>query len=438
MRQRIDQQTFVEEASVKRSAIWCFLLCVCIGMFFLSSGTNAWAADDKASAGDGITALVGAKIYPAPDAPAIENGIVLVQNGKITAVGINDKVHFPRGAKAIDCAGKTIVAGFWNSHVHFTEPKWNNAASLPAGQLTSQIQEMLTRYGFTSVVDTGSVPANTVALRKRVESGEALGPRILTAGSPLYPHNGIPYYVLETLPPEIIKLLNQPSTPEEAVREVDDDIAQGADIIKLFVVSWVKRNGKPTPFPMKPEIVKAATDEAHRKGKLVFAHPSTIEGVELVLQGRVDVLAHTIEDPGNWTDPVVARLKAANVSLIPTLTLFSGDDDADGIRHEVKSFADAGGRILFGTDIGFITDYQALTREFEFMSRAGLTFPQILASLTTNPAERFGFTKSTGRVAKGMDADLVVLDGDPAKDIMAFSRVRMTMKAGRVVYHSGK
>jgi imidazolonepropionase-like amidohydrolase len=424
------------EASLKMSAIHRCFICLYIAIFSLSSAAYASATEDTTPADSGVTALFGAKIYPSPDVPAIENGIVLVQNGKITAVGTKDKVQVPRGAKTIDCAGKTIVAGFWNSHVHFTEPKWNNAASLPAGQLKSQVQEMLTRYGFTSVVDTGSVPANTVALRKRIESREALGPRILTAGSPLYPHNGIPYYVLETLPAEIIKLLNQPSTPEEAVREVDDDIAQGADIIKLFVVSWVKRNGKPTPFPMKPEIVKAATDEAHRKGKLVFAHPSTIEGVELVLQGHVDVLAHTIEDPANWTDAVIARLKAANVSLIPTLTLFSGDDDADGIRHEVKSFSDAGGRILFGTDIGFITDYPELTREFEFMSRAGLTFPQILASLTTNPAERFGFAKSTGRVAKDMDADLVVLDGDPAKDVMAFSRVRMTMRKGTLIFQT--
>lgn len=381
-----------------------------------------------------LTALVGAKIYPSPNAPAIENAIVIVRNGKISAVGSRKEMRVPAGAKAIDCTGKTIIAGLWNSHVHFTELKWMNAGGLPAAQLTSQLQEMLTGYGFTSVVDTGSISANTVALRKRIESGEVAGPRILTAGSPIYPHNGIPYYVLETLPPEIIKQLNQPSTAEEAVRAVDEDVAQGTDVIKLFVVSWVKRDGKPTPFPMNPEIVKAATDEAHRKGKLVFAHPSTIQGVELVLQGHVDVLAHTIEDPANWTDAVVARLKAANVSLIPTLTLFSGDDDAEGIRHEVKTFAHAGGRILFGTDIGFITNYPVLTHEFEFLSRAGLTFPQILASLTTNPAERLGFGKTSGRIAKDMDADLVVLDGDPAKDVMAFSRVQMTLRRGKVIY----
>jgi hypothetical protein len=71
-------------------------------------------------------------------------------------------------------------------------------------------------------------------------------------------------------------------------------------------------------------IVQAATAEAHRNGKLVFAHPSIVEGGEIVIRGHVDVLAHTVEDPEHWDNSLVARLKAANVSLIPTLTLFSG------------------------------------------------------------------------------------------------------------------
>jgi imidazolonepropionase-like amidohydrolase len=68
------------------------------------------------------------------------------------------------------------------------------------------------------------------------------------------------------------------------------------------------------------------------------------------------------------------------------------------------------------------------------MARAGLSYRQILAALTTNPARRFGFSRRSGRVAKGMEADLVVLDGDPAKDLTALSRVRYTIRGGRVIY----
>lgn len=402
---------------------------------------QAAAAQQNSKSSNQQIIVQGARIYPSPEAPPIKDGTVVIENGKIAAIGSSNGVHFKvrNHSTTIHCEGKTIVAGLWNSHVHFTEPKWQNASTLPAGQLSIQLQEMLTRYGFTSVVDTASVTSNTVALRARIEKGEIPGPRILTAGLPLYPENGIPYYVLESIPPEVVKLLKQPATPQEAVQAVDDDIAHGADIIKLFVVSWVSRNGRHVPLPMRLDIVEAAVNEAHSKGKLVFAHPSTIEGVELVLKGHVDVLAHTIEGPADWTPSVVARLKAANVSLIPTLALFNSPTEInEGILREVKTYADAGGTILFGTDAGYLTNYADLTREFDLLKRAGLTFPQILASLTTAPAERMGFAKSTGRLAKGMDADLVVLNGDPAQDIMALSRVITTIRKGKIIYQSGR
>ncbi len=423
----------------RRSAVK-LITCAAITSVLLWLPQSAAAKQKSKNASQEII-LKGARIYPAPGAPPIENGTVVIENGKIAGIGSSDAVRFRvRGdAKVIDCLGKTVVAGFWNNHVHFTEPKWQNASYLPAGQLSSQLQDMLTQYGFTSVVDTASITSNTVALRARIERGEIPGPRILTAGLPLYPENGIPYYVLESIPPDVVKLMKQPATPEEAVQAVDDDIAQGADIIKLFVVSWVSRNGRHVPLPMRLDIVQAAVNEAHRKGKLVFAHPSTIEGVKLVLKGHVDVLAHTIEGPADWTRDVVSRLKAANVSLIPTLALFNSPTEInEGILHEVKSYADAGGTILFGTDIGYLTNYTDLTREFALLKRAGLTFPQILASLTTAPAERLGFAKGTGRLGKGMDADLAILDGDPAQDIMVLSRVNMTIRKGRIIYESGQ
>ena len=162
--------------------------------------------------------------------------------------------------------------------------------------------------------------------------------------------------------------------------------------------------------------------------------------MEIVLQGNVDVLAHTTEDPVGWSAETVGRLKSANVSLIPTLTLFSGENGPDandhGILQEVKSYSDADGEILFGTDVGYVTDYPLLTREYGLLGRAGLTFPQVLAALTTTPAKRLGFAATTGRVANGQDADLAVLDRDPANDLMAFSRVKMTLRRGHIIYRA--
>jgi imidazolonepropionase-like amidohydrolase len=186
-----------------------------------------------------------------------------------------------------------------------------------------------TRWPFAHESNRPQVPydaANKVA-----------GPRILTAGSPLFPKDGIPHYVLDTLPPDLVKTLDQPATPEEAVRAVDEHVANGADIIKLFAVSPIHREGKVIFLPMSLDILQAATAEAHRKGKLVFAHPSTVEGAELVIRSHVDVLAHTVEDPERWDSSLVARLKAANVSLIPTLTLFSGENGPDAAHQGISA-----------------------------------------------------------------------------------------------------
>jgi imidazolonepropionase-like amidohydrolase len=103
------------------------------------------------------------------------------------------------------------------------------------------------------------------------------------------------------------------------------------------------------------------------------------------------------------------------------------------VLPQLRAFSAAGGQILFGTDVGYIEQFDT-SEEFAWMSRAGLTFQQILASLTTNPARRFGTADRRGRIAAGMDADLVVLSADPAQDAAAFSKVRYTIVGGKLVY----
>jgi imidazolonepropionase-like amidohydrolase len=164
--------------------IRCFVILFLIAI--LSGSSVSLQAQEPADPSKEF-ALVGARIYPAPNAEPIMNGVVVVRNGKIASVGESAALRVPKGMRTIDCTGEILVAGLWNTHVHFMEPKWNHAADLPAQQLTSQLQDMLTGYGFTSVVDIGSVLENTVALRRRIMDGEVAGPRILTAGLIIFP-----------------------------------------------------------------------------------------------------------------------------------------------------------------------------------------------------------------------------------------------------------
>jgi imidazolonepropionase-like amidohydrolase len=144
-------------------------------------------------------ALVGAKIYLSPSEPPIESGTILVHSGHILSVGPIAEIKVPRGATVIDCKGLVVTAGFWNSHVHILLPGLLHAENLSSEQITSQLQQMLTRWGFTTVFDIASVLQNTNLIRHRIESGEVKGPRILTVGEPFWMKGGTPIYVKDFL-----------------------------------------------------------------------------------------------------------------------------------------------------------------------------------------------------------------------------------------------
>ncbi|MBI1752551.1 MAG: hypothetical protein HY014_02815 [Acidobacteria bacterium] len=106
-----------------------------------------------------VLAFIHAKVYPTPDAAPLPDATVLVEGGRIRAVGRG--IAIPTGAKVLDCQGRPLMAGFWNCHAHLTQPKWDDAATAPAARMAAQFQEMFTRFGFTSVVDLGSNPGST-------------------------------------------------------------------------------------------------------------------------------------------------------------------------------------------------------------------------------------------------------------------------------------
>lgn len=366
-------------------------------------------------------------MFPSPDDVPLANVTILIHDGKIAAVG--PSVTVPAGATKLACADCFVFAGFWNSHVHFTEPKWATAATDSAPVLTRELQEMLTHSGFTTVIDLASDMRSTSALRRRIEAGDVLGPRIFTAGAALYPPNGIPYY-LSDLPPQIRALLPQPSSAAEATAIVEKNIAAGADVLKLFTGSYVSP-GHVKPMPV--DVARAAVAVAHAKHQIAFAHPSNLEGVRVALESGVDVLAHAPDTVEGIDDALLTELVAHQMSLIPTLQLFADESSILSIRSIVAKFHHLGGSLMFGTDTGFLTDYD-LTEEYRELALANLSFKDVLAMLTTTPVARLGL-KDEGRIAPGSPADLTVLSADPSSEnLSAFTQVRYTIRGGRVIF----
>ncbi len=378
-------------------------------------------------------ALVGGTIYVSPTEEPIKNGVVLIQRGKISAVGSRALLQVPSSFRSLNCSGRTITAGFWNSHVHFFERKWEDAAAIPGPELSLQLQEMVTRYGFTSVFDVGSVWQNTRRIRDRIESGELPGPGIRSMGEVLIAPGAAPaasvlgilgYMTLRN--PEIADA----AQATEATRKLLD---AGVDGIKVHLQTAIPESA-----------IRAAVTEANRAGKPVFVHPSTRQDVLTAVRAGADVIAHTTPR-SPWNEETIAAMKGRRVALIPTLSLWkhllrhdrtsAQEQSINAAIAQLRSWVAAEGTVLFGTDLG-ATEYDP-SDEYTFMAASGMSFTQILAALTTVPAQRFGVEKQLGRIAVGLEADLVALKDDPTKNIRALSDVRYTLRAGKIIFRSG-
>lgn len=374
-------------------------------------------------------AYVGATVIASPEAAPILDGVVLLNGALIVAVGTRAEVRIPDETQVLDVRGATITAAFWNAHVHLMEPAFADAARAPAARLAGGLRELATRWGFAYVVDTGSGLEDSAAVRRRVTAGEIKGPAIRLAGSPYVAVGGQPIYVPAPLPTL--------ATPEEGRAAVRDMLDGGADLIKLMTASVVAS----PPSPVMPlEVIRAVTEAAHARGAPVVAHPTNLAGVNAARDGGVDILAHTAPHDGPWSAEKAASLAAAHVALIPTLSLWRYEiaqrEVADRYEaaavQQVAAFAAAGGALIFGTDAGYRPEHDP-TLEHQLLARAGLPFATRLAMLTTTPAAQF-HAPGTGTLAPGMDADLVVLDGDPLLDPTAFAKVRCTVRGGDLLY----
>lgn len=400
------------------------------------------AALAPAAHAQSVWTLKGATIYPSPDVPPIRNGRVIVSGKTIQAVTGSSDTRASPPTKSPECSGGVVVAGFQNSHVHFTGDEYADAGHQPADALTRSLTNMLTRYGYTTVFDITSDRDSTLVLRARIEKGEVRGPRIMTAGFALFPPNGLPIYISH-MRKSLLDELPQPATVDAALKTLEQNFAAGTDGTKLFVATpqadgSIKR--------MSADVMRAAAEATHRRGQLVFAHPTDFIGVQASLDAHVDILAHPpLGQPAPWPEALLKQVRDAGMAMIPTLKLLPFELQKQQVPPQIAKrivnesvqefgrFAAMGGQILFGTDVGYMTDFDP-TLEYELMAQAGMTPMQILASLTIAPAVRWHEQDRRGRLAAGMDADIVVLNADPIDSPRNFADVRCVIRGGEVIY----
>ncbi|CAN5717520.1 amidohydrolase family protein [soil metagenome] len=423
-------------------------------MRFLT-GLGLWATLSLAAIAPApaeTTAFIGATVIDGTGRAPIGDGVVVVTDGKIAAVGTRGRVAIPAGATRIDVQGKTIMPGIVNAHGHlFFDPR---SAVPPRTQLADQLA-LYARYGVTTVYSLGDDGVETVKLRDELRAAP-YGPgmaRLWVSGPVL-----------------------TAKSPEEGRATVTANAARGVDIIKI------RLEGPPDAPIRTPAVYGAMIDQAHLEKLRIAVHMFTADETRGVVEAGADILAHSIRDRD--VDPVlIAAIKANGVGYIPTLTRdlsvfvsastpnFIADpfftkeaayraplapllDPAaqarvkanasaqaikpalEQAKRNLKLLSDAGVQIAMGTDTGAPTGrWQGYFEhlEMEMMVEAGMTPTKVLVAATGGAAKVMKIDDQVGTLRPGRQADLLVLGANPLKDIRNTHSLEQVWIAGRKI-----
>ncbi len=413
--------------------------------------------------GKGVVALRAARLIDGTGAPPITNAVVIVTDNKITAVGDANSVRIPSGAKVIDLGDVTLLPGFIDAHTHLVgrvlgDPEGDMASVKDYESFAAILSVRNARdtlmAGFTSVRNVGaSGRFDDMALRKAINEGWTLGPRMETAGHAIgitgghCDENGFRPGIVQLGPIDGVA-----DGPEQIRQAVRLQIKYGADVIKTCATGGVLSEGDAVGATQYSfEELKALVDEANKLDRKVAAHAHGTEGIKLAVRAGVSSIEH-----GSFLDEEGARMMVERGTfMVPTLSAAEAVEKAakngvlKGLRAEKALAAAAAMRrgikiavankvqIALGTDAG-VVPHGTNAREFVLMVEwGGLTPMESIMAGTMNGAKLLGWDKNLGSLTPGKWADIVAVSGDPLKDIHNMERVVFVMKNG-VIYKQNR
>jgi imidazolonepropionase-like amidohydrolase len=387
------------------------------------------------------TVLRGGSVLDGTGAMPVKQGLVVIEDGRIQAVG--READFGKkdwaGYDVVDVGGATIMPGLINCHEHLEVRHGYGTFQERAAQSTDwglmrAVRNclMALQEGCTTVRDVGSKPGVNFTIKRAVKEGLIVGPRVVTCGRPLGMTGGHGW--------QICLVVDGADNVRQAARE---QLREGADLIKCMASGGYVTQGTDAPWSPQytVEEMRAAFEEAHKAGKKTTVHAHPPAAICAALEAGVDCIEHA-----GLVDRETAELLAKRgIPVVPTL-VETWDMAERGLelgrpkwlvehsKHNLdkrlgiyKNLVDAKCKLATGTDV-----LGTVWREMEIMAMGGLTNMQAILAATKNAAEVCDLQAETGTLEKGKWADIVVVDGDPVQDLKAMRQVKMTITQGKI------
>lgn len=432
-----------------------------IAILLFAFQINAQIGAPGEKSGKGVVAIKAAQIIDGTGAQPIKNGVIIVTDNKISAIGAN--VQIPAGAKVVDLGNTTLMPGFIDAHTHLImrvlgDPEGGNARFRDYNSFGAILgvthAEKTLMAGFTTVRNVGAGNFDDLALRKAINDGWIPGPRMLTAGHSLgitgghCDENGYKPGVADG------DFKTGIADGVDAVRAaVRYQIKYGADVIKTCATAGVLSEGV-APVGVTQytfEELKAMVEEAEKLGRKVAAHAHGTEGIKIAVRAGVASIEH-----GSFLDEEGAKLMTQKGTyLVPTLLAgetveklakngvlkgFRGEKAlaaATAMRNAIRIANANKVKIALGTDSG-VYEHGLNGHEFTLMVEWGGMSPMdAIVAGTMNSAKLLGVDKNFGSLTVGKYADIVAVAGNPLENIKTMENAVFVMKNG-VVYKEMK